>query len=73
MAKTEFFCNSCKKVRGGEFGALREKYKCAKCKDICLQCVTRSGFFTSKYTCQKCGGECLKYEYNSKRNRYEKA
>lgn len=76
MAKSDFICGKCKKVKGTTaFGNPTEKYKCAKCGSLCRGCVTvQTRFFgATKRYCNNCDGEVLLYEFNSKRSRWEKA
>ena len=75
MPKSDFICGICKKVKGSNWmGSPTEKYKCTKHGDICRSCVSVRGILTpTTRTCDKCDNEVLLYDYNSKRNRWEKA
>jgi ribosomal protein S27AE len=76
MAKSDFICGICKRVAGSDGrGRPTSKYRCSKHKEICRDCVSVSGGFLSRTRreCRKCGSEVLLYEFNEKRNRWEKA
>jgi hypothetical protein len=76
MAKSDFICNICKRVAGSDgWGRPTSKYRCSKHKEICRDCVSVSGGFLSRTRreCRKCDSEVLLYEFNEKRNRWEKA
>ncbi len=73
MAKSDYICEICKKVKGSNWaGNATERYKCATHGFICRDCVSISGLFTTRRECRKCGGEVLLYDFNSKRGRWEK-
>ena len=78
MAKSDFICATCKKVKGSDGrGKPTSKYKCSKNNLICRDCVrVNTTFFLGRVInreCKHCEGEVLLYEYNSKKNKWEKA
>ncbi len=72
MAKSDFICANCKKVRGQNPNA---RYTCGECGYICRKCVNVRGGILSKTTryCKTCKNGVLKYEFNPNHNRWEKA
>jgi hypothetical protein len=77
MAKSDFICATCKKVKGSDgYGNPTSKYKCLKHKFICRDCVAvNTTLFLGRVKNRECKhrkGEVLPYEYNSSKNRWEK-
>lgn len=78
MAKSDFICTTCKKVKGSDRrGQPTSKYKCLKHNFICRDCVNvNTTLFLGRLINRErkhCKSEVLIYEYNSKKNKWEKA
>ncbi len=64
MAKSDFECKICKKVKGASFlGGTPDKYKCPKHKTICGDHVSSGWFSGSK--CRECGEKVLHYQFKN--------
>jgi hypothetical protein len=61
MAKSDFICKICKKVKGANFLSGKGKYKCPKHKDICGDHVT---LFNG---CRECSSKVMVYRFTGKR------
>ena len=63
MAKSDFICKNCGKVKSERFFSFStfHKYTCPNCKTICQDCV-KSGFFGGT-TCLKCGSKVIRYSW----------
>jgi hypothetical protein len=73
MPKCDFICKNCKEVSGSDRdGYPTAKYKCARCGDLCRDCIKITWLSKKRY-CRKCDGGVLLYDYNAKNKRWEKA
>ena len=75
MAKSDFICKNCKSAKGTDRrGNPTVRYECGTCGNICRECVTVRGRISrpERY-CNNCEGDVLLYEFNSQRERWEKA
>lgn len=77
MAKSDYFCGICKKVKGSDRrGNATDKYKCLKHGFVCRDCVAVDvSFFGSVRgrTCRECQGDVMLYEFNTSKSRWQKA
>jgi ribosomal protein S27AE len=71
MAKSDYICNICKKIKGSNFFGPTEQYRCPRHKNICYDHVRVSGLIRTKRECKECGNGVLYYKFSGKR--WEKA
>ena len=71
MAKSDFICKICKKVKGPEVSrGGRYRYECPKHKHICEEHVNNTWFSGSK--CKECDSLVIRSEFNSKSGKWMK-
>lgn len=70
MAKSDFECKICKKVKGTSLLGATEKYQCPKHKTICGDHVATTWF--SGYKCKECDNKVMRYQFNSKSGKWQK-
>lgn len=65
MAKSDFSCGSCKKVRGSDRrGNPTKAYKCPEHSLICRDCANYGSFFSRHRKCKRCDAEVIHQEFH---------
>ncbi len=68
MAKSEFICKACKKVKDAGFLGTHQKFKCPKCGVLCGSCVSKNLLFSNK--CKKCNASVVTYSWDRNKSKW---
>ena len=69
MAKSDYVCKICKKVKGSSLFSTPKRYNCPHHGVICGDHIY--GMFSDN--CTVCKSKVIRYEFNSTNRRYQKA